>query len=126
MQAHETPTLLPTIAPATGPPRWPRLAARIVGTIQLFGIAFFLVAMTLNALFDGGDVTGESASSTRDYVFFTVIAVSMGIIGLGLAVAWWREGLGAALVFAGIGLMVAGSFGAFFFFSPPFLLAGGL
>ena len=55
-----------------------------------------------------------------------VLSVSSATLGLGLLIAWWREGLGALLIFIGAGLEVVATFGFALLFVFPAPIVGGL
>lgn len=108
------------------PPHWPRTAARIVGTIGLALVAPFALLMltgTVLNLVEDGASTNPSAA---DYLLMSLITVTSATLALGLLVAWWHEGLGALLIFAGSGSLALATFGLSLPFTFPAPFVGGL
>lgn len=99
------------------PPRWPRIVARITGTVGLAMVGPLALVMVLGTVGNLVDGSGSNNPAVLDFVFMTIIAVTSGTLALGLLIAWWREGLGALLIFAGSGLLIVFTFG----FALPFI-----
>lgn len=107
-------------------PRWPRLLARIFGTIGLVMTVLMVLAIVAEGVSDlvTGEGTDELISS--DYVYITAFAASEAVMGLGFLIAWWREGLGALLIFAGVAFIGLMTFGAALPFIFPAVVVGAL
>ena len=78
--------------------KWLRGFARVIGSVV---VAFFLLTGIGSAFGDSDPWTAES----------TVIAVLFTTLTVGVVVAWWREGIGGAIVT--IGAITLGIFAYF-------------
>jgi hypothetical protein len=93
------------------PPRWPRIVARIVGTIGLVLVAPFALVILLGTVLNLVDGSGTNNPTAFDYVLMSFVGIGSATLALGLLVAWWREGIGALLIFAGSGSLVLATLG---------------
>ena len=108
------------------PPRWPRIAARIVGTIGLVLIAPFALIMALGMILSLVGIGESEAPSPGTYLMMVILTVPSTILGLGLLIAWLREGLGALLIFVGSTLLIIGTLGFALVIIFPAPIVGGL
>ncbi|MEZ4520717.1 MAG: hypothetical protein R3A46_03580 [Thermomicrobiales bacterium] len=108
---------------APEPPRWPRLVARIVGTVGFVLVAPFALVILLGTALNLVDGSGTNNPTLFDYVLMSLIGIASATLALGLLLAWWREGIGALLIFAGSALLVLATIGLslLFIFTAPFV-----
>lgn len=128
LQAHEPygSPYDPAMFGVPEPPRWPRLVARIVGTVGLAIVGPFALVMALGTVGNLIDGSRSNNPAILDFVFMTVVALTSGALALGLLIAWWREGLGALLIFAGSALLVPATIGLSLLFTFPAPFVGTL
>lgn len=128
LSAHEpySPLYDPTMVRPSEPPRWPRLVARIVGTIGLVLVAPFALLMVLATILNLADGTGSNNPDALTYLQMTLIGIGSAALALGLLIAWWREGLGALLIFAGSGFLILGTLGLSLLVTFPAPIVGAL
>ncbi|MEZ4569633.1 MAG: hypothetical protein R2849_04755 [Thermomicrobiales bacterium] len=96
---------------APEPPRWPRLVARIVGTVGFVLVAPFALVILLGTALNLVDGSATNNPTLFDYVLMSLIGIASATLALGLLLAWWREGIGALLIFAGSALLVLATIG---------------
>jgi len=126
--AHEPYNALyePTMRAIPEPPRWPRLAARIIGTIGLVLIAPYALFTGLGTVLNLADGSEEDALPVLGLIWLIALTISSAVLALGLLIAWWREGIGGLLILAGMGLLVLVTFGFALIVVFPAPIVGGL
>ena len=119
----------PTMVAIPEPPRWPRLTARIIGTIGLVLIGPFSLFTGLGTILNLADGGGGDTTPVIGLIWSITLTIASAMLALGLLIAWWREGIGGLLILAGTAhhaLLVLVTFGFALIVVFPAPIVGGL